>query len=86
MKIKEEHKKELFKMMDEALSLPGTRDAIASHKLLGLGDKRFRWDVFHAAKARDRHIGEFVTEFLYAYMNDKHIDSVLKRYVAERGY
>ena len=53
-------------------------EVMTKHKQLykskGLSDMRFRWDVFHAAKA---YSGK-----LYNYLNDNHIDTALKSIIA----
>lgn len=81
MKCDDTMKNKLFAMMDAALSRID-RELIVRHKAKGLGnDKamRFRWDVLAACRID--------TGFMYdAGLNDSHIDTVLKQYVASRGY
>lgn len=45
------------------------------YKVDGLSDMRFRWDCLH--------ISRFDVCSLYAYLNDSHIDTALKRIVKE---
>ena len=45
------------------------------YKVDGLSDERFRWDCLH--------ISGFNTCSFYAYLNDSHIDTALKRIVTE---
>jgi hypothetical protein len=45
------------------------------YKADGLSDMRFRWDCLH--------ISRFDVCSLYAYLNDSHIDTALKRIVKE---
>ncbi len=86
MKIRQEDKEKLFKMLDDAL-LPRIEE-VKKHRLLKLGkdiEKRFRWDCFWASKIR---IGDGVGIHgdinLYSYMNDEHIDTALKAYIENR--
>ena len=87
LKIQAVHKEQLFAMMDEGLS--GLREDIATHKQRELGidkAKRFRWDLYHITRVRNARILDFVCDTLYAYMNDTHLDSVMKEYVKLREY
>lgn len=45
------------------------------YKVDGLSDMRFRWDCLH--------ISRFDVCSFYAYLNDSHIDTALKRIVKE---
>jgi hypothetical protein len=45
------------------------------YKVNGLSDERFRWDCLY--------ISRFDVSELYAYLNDSHIDTALKRIVRE---
>ena len=57
------------------------REKVIAHKNLKLGkdiDKRFRWDLFQAAK-----LSHFACDHLYSYLNDNHIDTALKQVVKE---
>ena len=88
MKITKDDKKKFFELLDTGLEKVGA-EKLAAHKALELGKdkaKRLRWDLFYASRVR---IGDGVgidgDVNLYAYMNDSHIDTVLKAYVLERG-
>lgn len=79
MKIKSEHYQT---MLNAIASLP--RDKYLEHKALELGAdkaKRFRWDLFSAAK-----LYTFASDELYSYLNDEHIDTALKAIVKELDY
>jgi len=41
-------------------------------------DRRFRWDMFHLA-----HLTPFVVSKVYKYADDNHIDTALKKIMAE---
>ena len=86
MKITLEDKTKLFEMLDKAL-LPKI-EIVKEHRAKKLGndiEKRFRWDLFHAAKITlGDGKGMSGDINLYAYMNDEHIDTVLRLYVKER--
>jgi len=88
VKITKEDKDYLYKRLDETIENIGL-DKILDHKNLMLGkdhNMRFRWDLFHLAEIRiGDGIGVHGELDLYSYMNDNHIDTVLKRYVKDRG-
>jgi len=78
MKIKPEHYSYIKHAID---ALP--KDKVAQHKAKELGKdkaKRFRWDLFHAAR-----LSRFASDELYGYLNDDHIDTALKGIVKELG-
>ena len=87
MKIKADDKDKLFRLLDERLETIG-HDKIMEHKARNLGkdkDKRFRWDLLCSSKiVIGDGIGIHGDIDLYGYMNDLHIDTVLKLYVSER--
>ena len=87
MKIKPEHKEKLFALLDERLSKIGW-DVVKKHKELSLGNNkamRFRWDLLWASKIKiGDSVGMSGDIALYDYMNDEHIDTVLRKYVEER--
>lgn len=66
-----------------------------SHRIGGLAPKRMRWDAFHDASniARCEHgvalVGDNVgmpgRTSIYAYANDDHIDTALRRIFLEMG-
>lgn len=53
------------------------------YKNLGHSEKRFRWDVLHAAFAQEGKPGEKTRWYdsVYKYCNDDHIDTALKRII-----
>jgi len=87
MKIKPDDKNRLFNLLDDRLEMVG-RDTIMHHKALKLGEdvaKRFRWDLLYASKiVIGDGVGIIGDVNLYQYMNDSHIDTALKLYVADR--
>ena len=57
------------------------REKVVAHKNLKLGKdiaKRFRWDLFHAAK-----LSQFACDHLYSYLNDNHIETALKQVIKD---
>lgn len=80
MKMTAEHYQHI---KSEIAQLP--RDRVLAHKALGMGkdpEVRFRWDLLYAAKLT----GPWVSDNLYPYLNDDHIDTALKRIVIELEY
>lgn len=77
MKMKPEHYETLQVAVQKVLdTYPG---ALAEYRRKGFSDKRFRWDALYACGLK---IGDGVgTEGLplYAYLNDDHIDSALRK-------
>lgn len=59
--------------------------AMAQYRGQGLSEKRFRWDVLWAAQAQNFLPTRYwITEVLYpAGLNDTHIDTALRRIIAE---
>lgn len=51
------------------------REYAEEYRATGRSDKRFRWDVAHVSKID--------ICALYHYMNDRHIDTALKRIIQE---
>lgn len=87
MKIQPEDKDKLFDLMDARIKELGV-EHIRQHRSRKLGndvEKRFRWDLLYMTKIR---IGDGVgiegDINLYSYLNDDHIDTALKDYVANR--
>jgi len=72
MKIKSFHynymKEEITKII---LKAP---DMYQKYKSYGLSNKRYRWDLFHAA-----NLSLFACRFLYSYLDDSHIDTALRK-------
>jgi hypothetical protein len=59
------------------------RDKVLAHKALGLGvdkQKRYVWDIYSAASRSD---GFALQKELYEYLHNNHIETALKRIVAE---
>ena len=76
MKITSEH----YNFLKTQISkLP--RDSVMAHKALNLGgdkQKRFRWDLLYATQ-----MPNWISDNLYSYLTDIHIDTALKRIVTE---
>lgn len=56
------------------------REQVLAHKALELGndkEKRFRWDLLFASKQSD------IVSNIYKYANDSHLDTALRKIVAE---
>lgn len=74
MKITPEH----YEHMRNAIgALP--IDAVRAHKLT-VTDKRFRWDLAHAAG-----LTPWICGNIYQYANDSHIDTALRAIVRDMG-
>jgi hypothetical protein len=79
MKMKSEHYMILKEAIDCVLSENRhlTKDAYIQN---GFSAMRFRWDIFYKA-SRNPYLmpHRFVSDVLYKYLNDKHIDTALKK-------
>lgn len=87
MKIRKFH----YQLLKTAIgSIP--KDKVLAHKALGLGqDKqtRFIWDLFWAASKMQYvnfNFNNFVSNELYLYLNDNHIESALRNIAKELNY
>ena len=83
MKIKPEHYAELKSKIATFVDanrevVLAHREALKSDERVRDLDKRFRWDVGHAAGVTSWACGA-----LYPYMNDDHIDTALRHVVVE---
>lgn len=59
--------------------LSDSPDAREAYRAQGLSDKRFRWDVLHAARINGEPSYRFTCDILYpAGLNDAHIDTALR--------
>lgn len=58
-------------------------DARAQYARAGLSQMRFRWDVLYASKINGARGVLWISDTLYSYLNDDHIDSALRRIVGE---
>ncbi len=47
----------------------------------GLTDKRYRWDVLHASRPNGKPYWKFLTDELYPYLDDTHIDTALRHII-----
>lgn len=77
MKMSDEH----YKLVEDACTsvLHFAHDAKQRYKDDGLSDKRFRWDVLHASTINGKKSMYFITDELYPYLNDTHIDTALRK-------
>lgn len=74
MKIKSEH----FDYLKAAIEPIMARTPVAEYRAANptFSDKRVRWDYLWAAK-----LSTWISDNLYSYMNDTHIDTALKAIV-----
>lgn len=76
-KIKPEHIQPIAEAMRKVMR--DNPDARAKYAGQGLSDKRFRWDVFRAARhAGDTDLLHLLTDDIYPYANDEHMDTLLR--------
>jgi hypothetical protein len=83
MKIKDIDYKTLSDYMESAIAHCGV-ETIKEHrsKLLGRDtDLRFAWDVWSVARRVDSSAATWLSDTLYAYLNDDHISTALKHFV-----
>lgn len=71
----------MVKVMQEN---PAARE---NYRVAGLTEKRYRWDVLHQTRLKvfGDGAGTQGDLNLYAYLNDDHIDSALKKIVADHA-
>ncbi len=75
MKIKLEHFEMLKKACDDVTDkAPGM---LEQYKRLGFSPKRYRWDILWASTVKS----SWISENLYPYMDDTHIDTALRNIV-----
>jgi hypothetical protein len=79
MKIKPEHYAYMRDAMARVLK-DNQGISAASYAAQGLTDRRFRWDLFWAAK-----LSQWVSDNVYKYANDAHLDTALRAIVKELG-
>ena len=72
VKIQPEH----LAHLRQALAKHDTEFHRSRYKAAGLSDMRYRWDL-----ARHAGLITYFCDVLYAYMNDNHIDTALRRLV-----
>ncbi len=70
MKMQPEHYEQLRESIQSLLKAQ-PKVTVQSHRDLGLTAERFRWDALHASG--------FDTSVLYDYLDDKHIDTAIRR-------
>ena len=76
MKMKKEHFETLEKSIKEMLS---HYDGKEVYMKKGLSMMRYRWDLFWHVSERKMLPEYFVSETLYSYLNDDHIDTALRK-------
>ena len=76
MKIKPEHLEHMRSAIRPIID--SQPEILTKYREAGLTDKRFRWDALWAAK-----ISPWISENLYPYCNDEHIDTALRNIVPE---
>lgn len=80
MKVKPEHIEKLRTYIHPFLSKEEA-EAYAAH---GLSPMRYRWDAFWRAKQKNKTEMQELIDELYTYVNDDHIDTVLRMLANER--
>ena len=88
MKIKKEHIKELYTLLDETVKrmekvkpLQDWINELQTNPDVKDVDMRFRWDMFYLIPSAERT--EFI-DTIYQYADDTHLNSVLKKYVKDQ--
>ena len=84
MKIKEPDYKQLANYMEAAIMHVGI-EGIKDHRAKRLGkdpDVRFAWDIWHVACRVDNTACKWLCDTLYEYLNDSHITTAMKHFVA----
>lgn len=84
MKITKQDYADLCAMLDaHAITRPWNTvaEAYTAYTRGGFTQKRFRWDLLFSVPYRIRVVW---FDRIYQYANDTHIDTAMKRYVAER--
>lgn len=74
MKMKKEH----LDFLREALYPLDTYERRQAYINAGRSSMRYRWDLCYAAK-----LSQWISDNLYAYLNDSHIDTALRNLVAD---
>lgn len=59
-------------------------ETLDEYKAHGLTPKRWRWDLLWRAKRVGYLPERFIEDTVYAYANDEHIDTVLRRATATK--
>lgn len=86
-KMKTEHYEELEQAIKK-VQRENVDVTLASYISKGLSSKRYRWDLLYAAIAKG-YYGEgrgwtYISDVLYQYLNDDHIDSALRKITRTR--
>ncbi len=82
MKIKPEHYNHMERMIHLTVTnighdkLQAHKDSLKDDERVKDINKRFRWDICHAAQ-----LNQFMCEELYEYLNDDHIDTALRQVI-----
>ena len=81
MKIKPEHYATLKEAIRTTLSQNPTSHEV--YRKEGFTEMRFRWDLLWASKVGEQTISRWISDTIYEYANDEHIDTALRRIVKE---
>lgn len=74
MKMKPEH----FAILQDAVAKLDTADKRKAYAARGLSARRYRWDLLYASG-----VLEAMSQPLYLYLNDSHIDTALRKIVPD---
>jgi hypothetical protein len=83
MKMTKEHYAQLSQYLETGIIHVGT-EAIKQHRAKKLGkviENRFAWDLWNIAYRVNREALDFMTNELYKYLHDDHIETALKHFV-----
>lgn len=78
MKIKTEHYRHIRDAIRDNVSLPELHEAILKDGRYKDFGKRLRWDAAYKAG-----LSTWISDNLYPYMNDDHVDTALKAIIKE---
>ncbi len=90
MKLDKNQQQKLYDFLDYAVnqfSYTASLDDLRAHRKENGGkdkEKRFRWDIFYMAKKHQRADMTTFLDSLGRGVNDDHIDTVLKQWLAKR--
>lgn len=77
MKIKAEH----FETLRAAVSAQHSSELETRYQKAGLSAKRYRWDLLWFATINGERSCKWVSDNLYLYCDDSHIDTALRRII-----
>lgn len=78
MKMLEEHYNKLEQAIRE-VQKNNTNITIETYAKRGLTAKRYRWDLLNAAIIEGKRSCHWLSDHLYGYLDDTHIDTALRK-------